>query len=57
MKCRRGDVVILFYPDSNLRTGKHRPALVVLDSEIARVIGRLPSMQAVEAALRHTLGL
>jgi len=115
MKCRRGDVVILFYPDSNLQTGKHRPALVVqadnlssglpqiivamitsnprrsghksrvsishssdegkqsglrsnslvmtdnlttvLDSEIARVIGRLPSMQAVDDALRHTLAL
>jgi mRNA interferase MazF len=115
MKCRRGDVVILFYPDSNLQTGKHRPALVVqadnlssglaqtivamitsnpkrsghksrvsishasdegrksglrfdslvmtdnlttvLDNEIARVIGRLPSMDAVDAALRHTLAL
>lgn len=115
MKCKRGDVVILFYPDSNLQTGKHRPALVVqadnlgsglsqtivamitsnlrrsghksrvpisrssnegrlsglrfdslvmtdnlttvLDSEIARVIGKLPSMDDVDAALRHTLAL
>src|SRR6266513_1584066 len=29
MSCRRGDVVLVFFPDSNLRTLKRRPALVV----------------------------
>ena len=29
MKCRRGDVVLVLFPDSNLRTAKRRPALVV----------------------------
>jgi mRNA interferase MazF len=29
MKCRRGDVVLVRYPDSNLLTYKKRPALVV----------------------------
>jgi mRNA interferase MazF len=29
MNCRHGDVVLVLYPDSNLRTSKRRPALVV----------------------------
>jgi mRNA interferase MazF len=29
MTCNRGDVVLVLFPDSNLRTGKRRPALVV----------------------------
>jgi mRNA interferase MazF len=29
MPNRRGDVVLVLYPDSNLRTAKRRPALVV----------------------------
>jgi mRNA interferase MazF len=29
MNCQRGDVVLVLYPDSNLRTSKRRPALVV----------------------------
>ncbi len=111
----RGDIVLVLYPDSNLRTAKRRPALVVqadrlgtglaqsivamvtsnmaraghasrvrvlltspdgarsglktdsvimtdnlatvLQSEIDRVIGRWEAMDAVDAALRHTLGL
>jgi mRNA interferase MazF len=27
--CRQGDVVLVFFPDSNLRTGKVRPVLIV----------------------------
>jgi mRNA interferase MazF len=27
--CKRGDIVLVVFPDSNLRTGKLRPALVV----------------------------
>src|SRR5882724_5287368 len=29
MNCRRGDVVLVLFPDSNLRTSKRRPVLVV----------------------------
>jgi mRNA interferase MazF len=29
MSYKRGDVVLVFFPDSNLRTAKRRPALVV----------------------------
>lgn len=29
MHCRRGDIVLVLFPDSNLRTSKRRPALVV----------------------------
>src|SRR5438067_2191967 len=29
MRCNRGDVVLVLFPDSNLRTAKRRPALVV----------------------------
>jgi mRNA interferase MazF len=29
MNCRRGDIVLVLFPDSNLRTLKRRPALVV----------------------------
>jgi mRNA interferase MazF len=29
MNCRRGDVVLVLFPDSNLRTAKRRPAVVV----------------------------
>lgn len=115
MTCRRGDVVLVLFPDSNLRTAKRRPGLVVqatnlntglhqtiiamissnltraghpsrirmqtnsaegrnsglrtdsvimtdnlatvLDREIDRVIGSVPAMAAVDAALRHSLGL
>lgn len=114
MLYNRGAVVLVLYPDSNLRTAKRRPALVVqaddlqtglpqtivamitsnmaraghpsrvvitrtspeglqmglrtdsvimtdnlatiLESEIERSIGRMPNMNPVETALRHTLG-
>jgi mRNA interferase MazF len=29
MNCRRGDTVLVLFPDSNLRTSKRRPALIV----------------------------
>ena len=115
MKFRRGDVVLVLFPNSDLRTAKRRPALVlqrddlasglpqvivamissnplraghpsrgyvaalstegraaglrldsvvmtdnlatVLDPEIDATLGSLPSMHAIDAALRHTLGL
>lgn len=115
MKTRRGDVVLVLFPNSDLRTAKRRPALVVqasnlntglaqtlvaiitsnlsraghpsrvavrldspegraaalrtdsvimadniatvADSEIYSLLGRLPDMTAVDAALKHTLAL
>ena len=115
MLTRRGDVVRVLFPNSNLQTAKRRPALViqadklgtglpqtivamitsnlsraghpsrisisvsspvgiaaglrtdsvimtdnlatVADSEIDSVLGSLPDMSAVEAALRTTFGL
>jgi len=115
MPYSRGEIVLVLFPDSNLRTAKRRPALVVqadnlttglpqtivamitsnlnraghpsrvsislatvegqqtglltdsviladnlatiLDAEIDRAIGSLPDMSAVDAALRHTLGI
>ena len=29
MRCKRGDIVLVLFPDSNLRTAKRRPTLVV----------------------------
>jgi mRNA interferase MazF len=115
MKTRRGEVVLVLFPNSDLRTAKRRPALViqrnnldsglaqtiiamissnlarrghpsrifigtnsaegktaglrldsviltdnlatVLDSEIDSVLGQIPEMKAVNAALKHTLEL
>ena len=115
MKTQRGDVVLVLFPNSDLRTAKRRPALVVqasdlntglaqtlvamitsnparaghpsrvevqlhspegrgtglridsiimadnmatvAESEIDSVLGRLPDMTAVDAALKHTLAL
>ena len=115
MPFKRGEVVLVLFPDSNLRTAKRRPVLVVqadhlgaglaqtivamitsnlaraghpsrvlvslatpqgqqtglltdsvimtdnlatvLETEIDRAVGEWPAMAAVDAALRHTLGL
>ena len=42
MPYRRGDVVLVLYPDSNLRTAKRRPGLVIqadnLDSGLSQTI-------------------
>jgi mRNA interferase MazF len=42
MNCRRGDVVLVLFPDSNLRTSKRRPAVVVqadqLGTDLAQTI-------------------
>jgi mRNA interferase MazF len=34
MRYNRGDVVLVLYPDSNLRTAKRRPALVVQANDL-----------------------
>jgi len=115
MKTRRGDVVLVLFPNSDLRTAKRRPALVlqrdelnnglaqtivamissnlarrghpsrifvsrdsvagkagglrldsvvmtdnlatVLDTELDSVLGSLPDMNEVNAALKYTLAL
>jgi len=42
MNFRRGDIVLVLFPDSNLRTSKRRPALVVqaggLDGDLPQTI-------------------
>ena len=42
MNYRRGDIVLVLFPDSNLRTSKRRPALIVqtdhLDTGLPQVI-------------------
>src|SRR5204862_5305940 len=35
MSYKRGDVVLVLFPDSNLRTAKRRPALVVQADDLA----------------------
>ena len=65
MSFHRGDILLVLFPDSNLRTAKRRPVVVVqtdnlatvLDSEIDRVIGAVGDMTPVDQALRTTLGL
>jgi mRNA interferase MazF len=34
MTCRRGEIVLVLFPDSNLRTSKRRPALVVQSNSL-----------------------
>jgi mRNA interferase MazF len=42
MKCKRGDVVLVLFPDSNLRSSQARPALVIqadqLNTGLSQVI-------------------
>jgi mRNA-degrading endonuclease toxin of MazEF toxin-antitoxin module len=65
MTDKRGDVVLALFPDSNLRTAKPRPVLVVqadnlrtiLETHLDRVLGVWTDMSAVDDALRHTLHL
>ena len=115
MKTHRGDVVLVLFPNSDLRTAKRRPALIlqrddlraglsqtivamissnlarrghpsrvfvsvtsvegkaaglrldsvlmtdnlatVLESEIDSVLGHMTEMTAVDAAIKHTLGM
>ena len=77
---RRGDVVLVLFPDSNLKTpnvahvavtssvgkvaGLRLDSVVMTDNvatvfgtEIVSVLGRLPDMIAIDAALKYTLGL
>jgi mRNA interferase MazF len=34
MNCRRGDIILVLFPDSNLRSGKRRPAAVVQSDQL-----------------------
>ena len=42
MKYKRGDIVLVLFPDSNLRTGKRRPVLILqadnLDTRLNQII-------------------
>ena len=103
MKAKRGDVVLVLFPNSDLHTARRRPALVIqrdeLSSNLARrghasrifvsrdsaegkaaglrldsvimtdnlatvfememnsILGHLPNLETVDAALKHTLAL
>jgi mRNA interferase MazF len=59
---RRGEIVLVLFPNSDLRTSKRRPAVVIqsdrLDlSEIDRAIGALPELTELDSALRNTLAV
>lgn len=70
---RRGDVVLAYFPFSDMVQAKKRPALVVqsedlvteeerwivaqISGKIYKQIGTCGVMMDVDAALRHTLGL
>jgi mRNA interferase MazF len=70
MTCRRGDIVLVLFPDSNLRTSKLRSALVVqadqLDSGLPQTVVAMitsnmaraghPSLEAVRAAAERLNG-
>ena len=66
---KRGDVVLVLFPHSDLRTAEGQESgllsdsvvmtdnlATVLENEIYRVIGHIP-MTRIDGALRHTLGL
>lgn len=38
--CRRGDIVLVLFPDSNLRSSKRRPALVVQADDLDTHLGQ-----------------
>jgi mRNA interferase MazF len=99
MKTKRGDVVLVLFPNSDLHTARRRPVLViqrdelssglaqtrifvirdsaegkaaglrldsvimtdnlatVFESEMNSILGHLPNMKTVDAALKHTLAL
>jgi mRNA-degrading endonuclease toxin of MazEF toxin-antitoxin module len=40
MKTRRGDVVLVLFPNSDLRTAKRRPALVLQRDNLASGLGQ-----------------
>ena len=54
MPYKRGDVVLVLFPDSNLRSAKRRPALVIQADNLDT---GLNEMTAIEGALRRTLAL
>ena len=51
MNFRRGDIVLVLFPDSNLRTSKRRPALVVQANELG-----LGLPQTIVAMITSNLG-
>lgn len=50
----RGDVALTLFQNSDLRTAKRRPVLVVQANDLRT---GLPQVVEVDVALRHTLGL
>lgn len=50
---KRGDVVLVLFPNTDLRTAKTRPVVIVQ----ATNVGTGLAQYRVDAALRHTFGL
>ena len=51
MPCKRGDIALVLFPDSNLRTAKRRPVLVVQAHDLATalpqtIVAMIPSNPA-----------
>ena len=57
--CRRGDVILVLFPNSDLRTSKRRPALVVqsdeADSDLPQTIVAMISSNMSRAGRRSRL--
>jgi mRNA interferase MazF len=53
MNCRRGDVVLVLFPDSNLRSSKRHPALIIqadqLGAQLPQTIVAMISSNMVRA--------
>jgi mRNA interferase MazF len=61
MRCKRGDVVLVLFPDSNLRTAKRRPAVVVqadnLNSGLPQTVVAMVSSNMARSGLPSELML
>lgn len=62
MKCKKGDIVLVFFPNSDLITFKKRPALVVQSDTLSReykqkLVACITSQTSRSAAHRITVDL
>jgi mRNA interferase MazF len=61
INCRRGDVVLVLFPDSNLRTAKRRPALVVqadqLGTNLAQTVVAMITINMARAGHRSRVSV
>ena len=57
MKTRRGEVILVLFPNSDLRTAKRRPALVLQRDNLASGLDHYGTSAAVSAAVVSMAGL